>query len=86
MSDTELKLLITLVGVVSAIIGALASILVFFWLEARKRYQAQTTGLRVLVILAESMQAAVKANASETSSSQTAYRADRVIFFIPYWL
>lgn len=60
MTDNELKLLVIVVGVISAIFGAFTSVAVFLWREGRQNYLKETAGLRAIVLMAESIYASLK--------------------------
>jgi hypothetical protein len=63
MSDTELKLALTLMGLIGAIISAIIGVFVFFWMDGRRRYHNQLSGIRVLIVVIESISANIKAGA-----------------------
>ncbi len=63
MTDAELKIMVTLVGIASAVVGAITSGILFFWLDGRKRYQSRISGLRTLLIVIEAVFVNVRANA-----------------------
>jgi hypothetical protein len=60
MTDTELKIIVALSGIVAAVIGAVVSAVVFLWLEGRRHFQRQLAGLRAIVLMAESIYALLK--------------------------
>lgn len=66
MTDVEIKLLVTLVGVLSSLAGVAVSVGVFIWSEARRRYQGELAALRTLVIVCDAVCASAKAQALAT--------------------
>jgi hypothetical protein len=62
VSDTDLKIAIALVGVLGAMVSAFTSAVLFFWLDGRRRYKSQLSGLRTLLMVIESVAANVRAN------------------------
>jgi len=67
VTDFGLKVPIALISVISAICGATASVIVFFWIEGRRRYMNQLAGVRVLVLISESIYAVLRAGRKDVS-------------------
>lgn len=62
MSDAEYKLLIAVVGVASAILGVVSSILTFLWMEGRRRYAQRLSGLRLIWLFCDLICANLRVN------------------------
>ncbi len=70
MSDTDIKILIVIVGLISSfisiVVSGIANSFLFFWFEGRKRYQSRLSSLRMLLIIIESIE--ISANTDMQSS------------------
>jgi hypothetical protein len=60
VNDIHLRLILFLVTVLASLIGAACSMVVFFWIEARRRYLSHLTCLRSLILVIEIISAHVE--------------------------
>jgi hypothetical protein len=74
MTDSDIKLLSLLIGIVGSFIGASVGVLLFIWREARQRYQQTLASCRSFVIMTTWISEYVECGATEN------------IDFKPKWL
>ena len=60
MNDIQLRLILFLVTILASVIGAVCSMVVFFWIESRRRYLNHLACLRSLILVIEIISAHVE--------------------------
>jgi hypothetical protein len=60
VNDIHLRLTLFLVTILASVIGAICSMVVFFWIESRRRYLSHLTCLRSLILVIEIISAHVE--------------------------